>query len=134
MAFFIHINMEQFDTLFFTVFQYYKAKYKTKANDIALFYILVLQASVLLLLGSFFMLFFEGMNVGVISPSKARILYIIIVIALIFRNWVYYTGKKRKVLNTKLNKSTTNKATNIWLLWTIPATCLVLSILLIQRL
>lgn len=123
--------MEQFDTLFFNIFQYYKTKYKSKANDIALFYILMLQASVLLLLGTFFMLFFNGMNVDVLSISKAWILYIVIVIALLFRNWIYYTGKKRKVLNTKLNKTV---ATNILVLWMIPLACFVLAIVLMQRL
>lgn len=126
--------MEQFDSLFFSVFQYYKTKHKTKANDIALFYVLLLQASVLLLLGTFFMLFFQGMNVDVLSISKGWTLYIIIVIALIFRNWIYYTGKKRKVLNTTLNKTTANKTSNIWVLWMIPFACLILSVLLMQRL
>ncbi len=126
--------MEQFDSLFFNVFQYYKLKYKTKANDIALFYILMLQASVLLLLGTFFMLFFNGMNVNVLSISKAWILYSIIVIGLIFRNWIYYTGKKRKVLNTKVNKRTSSESTNIWVLWMIPIACFILAIFLMQRL
>jgi hypothetical protein len=126
--------MEQFDSLFFNVFQYYKSTYKTKANDIALLYILMLQASILLLLGTFLMLFFNGMNVDVLSGSKAWILYVIIVIALLFRNWIYYTGKKRKVLNTKLNKSTASKSSNIWILWMIPLACFILAILLMQRL
>jgi small-conductance mechanosensitive channel len=126
--------MEQFDMLFFSVFQHYKPKYKTKANDIALFYILMLQASVLLLLGTFFMLFFNGMNVDVLSVSKAWILYVVTVIALIFRNWIYYTGKKRKVLNTKLNKTTSRESTNIWVLWMIPIACFILAIFLMQRL
>lgn len=126
--------MEQFDTFFFNVFQYYKGSYKSKANDIALFYILMLQASVLLLLGTFFMLFFSGMNVDVLSISKAWILYVVIVIVLIFRNWIYYTGKKRKVLNTKLNKNSAIKEVNIWVLWMIPVACFMLAILLMQRL
>jgi hypothetical protein len=123
--------MEQFDNLFFSVFQFYKTKHKTKANDIALFYILMLQSSVLLLLGTFFMLFFSGMNVDVLSISKAWILYVVIVIALLFRNWIYYTGKKRKVLNTKLNNTA---ATNVLVLWIIPLACFALAILLMQRL
>ncbi len=131
MWFFYLISMEQFDTLFFSVFQFYKTKHKTKANDIALFYILMLQASILLLLGTFLMLFFNGMNVGVLSLSKALILYVVIVIALLFRNWIYYTGKKRKVLNTKLKKKDT---TNILVLWMIPLACYALAILLMQRL
>lgn len=126
--------MTQFDPLFFNVFHHYKTSHKTKANDIALFYILMLQASILLVLGTFFMLFFSGMNVGLLSTSKAWILYIVIVIALIFRNWIYYTGKKRKVLNTKLNKANGIKETNIWVLWMIPFACMALAVLLMQRL
>ncbi len=125
--------MEEFDSLFFTVFQYYKEKYKSKANDLALLYILILQASVLLLLGAFFMLFFREMHVDVLSVSKAWVLYVIIIIALIFRNWIYYTGKKRKILNTKQKKSNTSKSTNIFVLWLIPIACLVLSYFLMQR-
>ena len=128
------IHMEQFDTLFFTVFNHYKTTYKTKANDIALLYILFLQASILLLIGTFFMLFFGGMNVDVLSTSKAWVLYIIIVIALIFRNWIYYTGKKRKVLNTTLNKQSASKSASVWVLWMIPFACLILSVVLMQRL
>lgn len=126
--------MEQFDSLFFNVFNYYKSTYKTKANDIALCYIVLLQASILLLIGTFFMLFFGGMNVDVLSISKAWVLYVIIVIGLIFRNWIYYTGKKRKVLNTKLIQSSIAKTTSVWVLWMIPVACLLLSVALMQRL
>jgi hypothetical protein len=131
--FFLINIMEQFDSLFFSVFHFYRTKYKTKANNIALFYILLLQASILLLLGTFFMLFFNGMNVDVISSSKAWVIYVLIVIALIFRNWIYFTGKKRKVLNTQLNKTGSDKAPNIWLLWLIPIVCTLLSVLLMER-
>ena len=125
--------MQQFDSIFFSLFRYYKPKYKTKANDIALVYILILQASILLLLGSFFMLFFDQMNVSVISNSKACILYILLLVVLLFRNWIYYTGKKRRVLNT-VNNKTYNGDINIVLIWLIPIVCFIFSALLIQRL
>lgn len=125
--------MQQFDSIFFSLFRYYKPKYKTKANDIALAYILILQASILLLLGSFFMLFFDQMNVSVISNSKACILYILLLVVLLFRNWIYYTGKKRRVLNT-VNNKTYNEDINIVLIWLIPIVCFIFSALLIQRL
>lgn len=125
--------MQQFDSIFFSLFRYYKQKHKTKANDIALAYILILQASILLLLGSFFMLFFDQMNVSVISNSKACILYILLLVVLLFRNWIYYTGKKRRVLNT-VNNKTYNEDINIVLIWLIPIVCFIFSALLIQRL
>lgn len=121
------------DSLFFSVFQYYKPKYKAKANDFALFYILIVQASVLLCAGAFLIFFLNQMQVYALSTSKAWTLFIIAVIILLFRNWMYYTGKKRKVLNTKSNSSKTSTQT-IWLLWIIPIGILALSLILLQRL
>lgn len=125
--------MEQFDSLFFKVFQYYKPTHKAKANTIALLYVLVLQTSLLLALGSFFIMFLGQMHVDMISPSKAWTIFVIVVIILAFRNWIYYTGKKRKVLNTKTKiRSHTN--TNIWMLWCFPIVLFIISMLLLQRL
>lgn len=121
------------DQLFFDIFQHYKTKHKAKANNIALLYILLLQASLLLFAGIFLMLFLNQMQVDGISGSKAWSLYILLILFLLFRNWIYYTGKKRKVLNTKLTK---NKPSfqNIWLLWLIPTSIFTLSLILLQRL
>lgn len=119
------------DHYFFSVFQFYKTKYKSKANDIALLYILLLQGSLLMLLGAFIMLFLGQMHVDVLSTSKAWTLFILLVIILIFRNWIYYTGKNRRILNTK-NKKTL--IINIWILWLIPFVCFTLSVLVMQRL
>lgn len=118
------------DEYFFRIFQHYKPKHKAKANNIALLYILVLQASLVLLIGSFFMLFFKQMHVDVLSTTKAWTLYILAIMFLLFRNWIYYTGKNRKVLNSKLKKSSTRK---LWVLWCIPIVCFVFAILLMQR-
>lgn len=122
-----------FDQLFLHIFQHYKPKHKAKANNIALFYILLLQASLLLFAGIFLMLFLNQMNVNVLSNSKAWTLFTILLIFLLFRNWIYYTGKKRKVLNAKLNKQKSS-VQNIWLLWLIPVSIFALSFLLVQRL
>lgn len=124
--------MTLFDQLFYNIFQYYKTKYKTKANNIALFYILIFQASILLLLGTFFMLFIKQMNVDSISTSKAWTLYILAIIVFVFRNWIYYTGKKRKIINATFNKSK-SYTQNIWLLWLIPFCCFIFAIILLQR-
>lgn len=124
--------MEFFDSLFFSVFQYYKPKYKAKSNDIALGYILLLQCSVIVLLGTFLLLFFKQTHVDVISSSKALTLLVIGIVALIFRNWIYYTGKNRRVLNAKWNKSRL-QTHNIYSLWAIPVIVITLSIFLMQR-
>ncbi|MEO6346452.1 MAG: hypothetical protein ABIO60_00950 [Aquaticitalea sp.] len=126
--------MKQFDTLFFSVFEYYKTKYKAKANDLALIYILLLQTSFLLAFGTFFLLFFSQMHVNMMSPSKAWTLFIIAVIILTFRNWMYFTGKKRKVLNTKKTKKSEHKNMNIWVLWSFPIVLFIISVLLMLRL
>jgi len=120
------------DQLFFRIFQYYKPKHKAKANNIALFYIFILQASLLLLIGAFLIFFLNQMQGIVLSSSKAWTLYTIAMIILLFRNWIYYTGKKRKVLNTKSNKHK-SPTQSIWLLWLFPMSVLALSLILLQR-
>ena len=119
------------DNYFFAVFNHYKPKLKAKANTIALLYILFLQTSLVLALGSFLMLFLKQLHVELLTGSKAWTLFVITLIILIFRNWIYYTGKKRKVLNSKIKKTATK---NIWLLWTFPFICLIIAILLMQKL
>ena len=118
------------DDYFFGIFQYYKPKYKAKANNIALLYILILQTSLFLAFGAFLMLFLKQMHVDIISTSKAWTLFIIGIIILVFRNWIYYTGKNRKILNSKINKGSKR---SIWLMWTIPIACFLFAILLLQR-
>ncbi len=119
-----------FDDYFFKIFNYYKPKLKVKANNIALLYVFLLQTSLLLAIGTFLLVFLNQMHVDVLSTSKAWTLFIIVMIIIVFRNWIYYTGKNRKVLNTKSMKS---KKQSIWLLWLIPLVCLVVSVLLMQR-
>jgi len=124
--------MTLFDHFVFNIFQYYKPKYKKKANIISLIYISFLQASLVLLLGVFFSIFFEQMNVSTMSSTKAWILFIMTVVAVYFRNWMFYSGKKRRVLNAK---STKKKAQiySVWTLWLLPFGCIALSILLLQK-
>lgn len=121
------------DEYFFSVFHYYKPKLKAKANTIALLYLLLFQTSLIMALGSFFMLFFNQMHVDLLSTSKAWTLFSIATIILAFRNWMYYTGKKRKILNTKTKKTTYHNM-NIWLLWCFPMVLFIISIFLLQRL
>lgn len=124
--------MNLFDHFVFNIFQYYKLKYKSKANSISIIYITFLQGSLLLLLGVFFSIFFSQMNVDTMSSKKAWTLFGLTIIALYFKNWMSYSGRKRRVLNAK---STKKKAQiyNIWTLWLLPFGCITLAILLLQK-
>ncbi len=123
--------MSTFDALFFHFFQYYKSKKSKKANSIATFYLTLLQSSLLLLLGVFFAGFFKQMHVQTMSSVKAWTLFGLVVIFLYFKNWIQYSGKKRKVLNAKVLKNR-KLHYNIWLLWLLPVVILGLTYVLYQ--
>ena len=123
--------MSTFDALFFHFFQYYKSKKSKKANSIATFYLTLLQSSLLLLLGVFFAGFFKQMHVKTMSSVKAWTLFGLVVIFLYFKNWIQYSGKKRKVLNAKVLKNR-KLHYNIWLLWLLPVVILGLTYVLYQ--
>jgi len=114
------------------MFKYYKPKFKDKAKVISLVYIHFLQASLVLLLGVFFSIFLSQMNVDTMSSTKAWSLFVIAIVILYFKNWMSYSGRKRRVLNAKFTKK---KAQNysIWILWLLPFGCIILSILLLQK-
>jgi heme/copper-type cytochrome/quinol oxidase subunit 3 len=120
--------MTIFDTLFFNVFQHYKPTQKKKANTIALYYITGLQCSLLLLSGIVVSSFLNEMNSGTMSSGNAWALFIMACIFLVFKNWIQYSGKKRKVLNAKLNNKKKPELYNILLLWALLVSALVLSI------
>ena len=124
--------MTLFDHFVFNIFQYYKPKYKNKANTISIVYITFLQLSLLLLLGVFFSIFFNQMNVDTMSSNKAWTLFGFAMIVLYFLNWMNYSGRKRRVLNAK---STKNKAKsyNIFTLWLLPLGFITLAVLLLQK-
>ena len=120
--------MEIFDTLFFNVFEHYKPTKKKKANTIALYYITSLQCSLLLLSGIFVSSFLNEMNSVMMSSGNAWALFFMACIFIIFKNWIQYSGKKRKVLNAKFNSHKKSEPYNIWLLWGLIISCVLLSI------
>lgn len=124
--------MTIFDTLFFNVFKHYKPTKKQKANSIALYYISTLQCSLLLLAGIFTSAFFNEMNSINFSSESAWTLYLVLCIVIIFRNWIQYTGKKRKVLNAKLNSKKTTDLYNINLLWFLLAVSIALPLAMLN--
>ncbi|AUP79787.1 hypothetical protein [Flavivirga eckloniae] len=111
--------MNLFDVLFYNIFSRYKAKYKQKANTIAITYVSVFQCSLLLLLGVFFAGFFRQMHMVTISREKAWILFALIAVFIFFKNWMQYTGKRRMMINAKMNKKKAQHY-SLWLLWLLP--------------
>ena len=120
------------DQFALNIFNHYKPKLKRKANAIAVFYMSLLQCSLLLLLGVFFSEFFNQMKVNTMSSSNAWTLFVIAVVIIYFINWMTYTGKRRHVLNANSSKKK-HTSYNVWVLWFLPFGCLVLSILLLNK-
>ena len=131
MWFFILYFMNTFDSLFFSIYNYYKQRKKKMANRIALFYITIVQGVLILLLGIFFSEFFKNMNVATISADKAWIFFVLIIMVLAFKNWIQYSGRKRKVLRAR-HSSSKSKDHNIVVLWLVPIFGLLLSIILLK--
>jgi len=123
--------MNTFDVLFFNVFQHYKPTKKKKANTIALYYVTALQWSLLLLSGIVIAVFLDEMNTNTMSSSKAWTLFVMACIFIYFRNWILYSGKKRKILNAKRNSKTQPEHYNIRLLWLLLFGSIVLSFILL---
>ncbi|WP_372756325.1 hypothetical protein [Mariniflexile sp.] len=123
--------MNTFDTLFYSIFVFLKPKYKQKSNSLAIAYISVLQCALLLLLGVFFAKFFNQMNMSTMSSDKAWTLFALVSVFLYFKNWMQYTGKRRMMINAKMNKKVKPQY-NIWLLLLLPISVLILAIILFQ--
>jgi len=119
------------DQLFFSVFNYYKKKKNKFANRIASWYITILEATLLLLLGIFFAEFFKNMRMDTMTKSGAWTLYGIAVVILYFKNWIKYSGRKRRVLNAKYSGSKSFNR-NIISLWMFPTCAIILAIILLQ--
>lgn len=124
--------MTIFDQFALTIFNHYKPRFKRKANTITIFYMSLLQCSLLLLLGVFFSKFFNQMKVETMPSSNAWTLFVIASVIIYFKNWMVYSGKRRLVLSAKSNKMTHNPY-NVWVLWLLPLASIALSILLLNK-
>lgn len=131
MRFFYFYSMTIFDQFVFNVFDHYKKGLGKKANRLAVFYITLLQASILLFLGVFFAVFLRQMHVATMSGEKAWTLFFISCIAIYFKNWIQYSGKKRISLNAKKTK-VRMKTFNIYMLWILPFAIIGMSLILLQ--
>jgi len=123
--------MNTFDILFYNIFTFFKPKYKQKSNGFAITYVSVLQCTILLLLGVFFAKFFNQMNMSTMSTEKAWTLFVLASGFVFFKNWIQYTGKKRMMIHSRMNKRTNGKY-NIWLLLLLPFIVLALTFILFQ--
>ena len=123
--------MSVFDSLFFSVFQSSKTRFKKRSNAIGVLYITILQSSIILLLGAFFAAFFSQMKVNMMSSTKAWVLFGLTCLIVYFKNWIQYTGKKRNILNAKRTRTKTNNY-SLGVIILLPLGCILLSILLLK--
>jgi len=120
--------MNYFNQLYLTVFNRFKGRYKQKANTIALFYTTVLQIALVFLGGVFFIKFLEQMKVVVMSSSSTWTLFVLTVVFIHFKNWVNYSGRKRRVLNAKLSNKK-DLGYSLFVLIALPIAIIALSVL-----
>ncbi len=116
------------DTFYISIFNYYKKAFGKKSLRLALLYINFLELSIILALGAFFMAFANQMKMIVMSSAKFWVLFTLVALFVLFKNWMRYNGKKRIVLNAKSK----HNQTSIYLLWLLPIGCLAISLILLQ--
>ena len=125
--------MNYFNQLYITVFSRFKGRFKQKANSIALYYISVVEIALLLLLGVFFIKFLDQMKVVFMTGADAWLLFIMTAVFIHFKNWVNYSGRKRRVLNAKLS-SKKGLEYSSFLLIVLPIGIVGLSLLMLKAL
>ncbi|QXP80436.1 MULTISPECIES: hypothetical protein [Winogradskyella] len=116
------------DTYYISIFNHYKKALGKKSISIALFYINALEVSIILVLGAFLKAFATQMKMTVMSSTKFWVLFVLIALFVISKNWMRYNGKKRTILNAKAKPNTMP----IYLLWIIPAGCIMLALILLK--
>jgi hypothetical protein len=95
--------MNYFNRLYLTTFNRFKARFRQKANTIALFYVSIVEIAITLLLGIFFIKFLDQMKVIIMNGTNGWLLFIILALFIHFKNWLSYSGRKRRILNAKLS-------------------------------
>ncbi|GAA4242029.1 MULTISPECIES: hypothetical protein [Winogradskyella] len=116
------------DTIYISIFNHYKKALGKKSINIALLYICTLELSIALALGAFFIAFASQMKMLVMSSTKFWVLFSLIALFIISKNWMRYNGKKRTILNAKSKRSDTS----IYLLWLLPLGCFAIAFILLQ--
>ncbi len=116
------------DNYYISILRHYKERLGRRSLSLALFYINLLELSLLLLLGTFFMAFARQMKLITMSSFKFWTLFLLVSIFVLFKNWMRFNGKKRNVLNAKFK----SKPMSIYLIWTLPFACLIVAFVLYQ--
>lgn len=125
--------MNYFNKLYLTVFSRFKSRFKQKANTIALFYVSLVEIGLTLLIGVFFIKFLDQMKVVIMSGSNAWLLFIMIALFVHFKNWVNFSGRKRRVLNAKLSNKKELQY-SLFILIVLPLGIIGLSLLMLKAL
>ncbi|WP_299098396.1 hypothetical protein [uncultured Winogradskyella sp.] len=116
------------DTLYITIFNYYKKTLGKNSLKIALIYINLLEISIILALSAFFMAFAKQMKMQIMSNTKFWAILTIVALFIVFKNWMRYNGKKRTILNAKSKRV----KTSILVLWLVPIACYLITFILLQ--
>lgn len=132
-VFFILLSMNYFNQLYWTVFSRFKGRFKQKVNTIALYYVSVVEIALILLLGVFFIKFLDQMKFVVMSGSNAWLLFVMTAVFIHFKNWVSYSGRKRRVLNAKLSNKK-GLEYSLFILIVLPIGIIGLSLLMLKAL
>ena len=125
--------MNYFNKLYLTVFSRFKSRFKQKANTIALFYVSLVEIGLTLLIGVFFIKFLDQMKVVIMSGSNAWLLFIMTALFVHFKNWVNFSGRKRRVLNAKLSNKKELQY-SLFILIVLPLAIIGLSLLMLKAL
>ncbi|MCB0400423.1 MAG: hypothetical protein KDD26_12590 [Winogradskyella sp.] len=112
---------------YINIFNYYKKHFGKRTNRIALIYINLLEVSIYLALATFFLAFSSQMNIVTIAMYKFWVVFGLVSIFIIFKNWMRYNGRKRNIINAKLKARYP-----IYLLWVLPLACFSLAFILLQ--
>lgn len=116
------------DSFYISILNHYKKGLGKKSLKLALLYINLLELAVILALAAFALAFASQMKMATMSSTKFWVLYGLIGLFVIFKNWMRYNGKRRNILNAK-SKS---QRMSIYLLWILPLGCLIIAFILLQ--
>ncbi|MDG4716132.1 hypothetical protein [Winogradskyella marincola] len=116
------------DNYYITILNHYKKRLGKRSLGIALLYINLLELSIFLAIGIFFLAFAKQMNITTMSLTKFWILFVVVALFIVFKNWMRYNGKKRNVLKAKSR----TKTPSVILLWLLPLGGIILSIVFLQ--
>jgi hypothetical protein len=123
--------MNYFNRLYLTTFNRFKARFRQQANTIALFYVSIVEIAIILLLGIFFIKFLDQMKVIIMNGTNAWLLFIISALFIHFKNWLSYSGRKRRILNAKLSNKK-DLEYSLFVLISLPLGLLGLSLIVLE--